>query len=72
MNKRLNDAVALISELPDEKQEAAAALLLDFLSVDGEAIELTPEQIAEVERRLDDDDIASDEEVKTFFERMKK
>jgi hypothetical protein len=72
MNKRLNDAVALISELADEKQEAAAALLLDFLSADGEAIELTPEQVAEIERRLDADDIASDEEVKAFFERMKK
>ena len=72
MNKRLNDAVTLVSELPDEQQEAAATLHLDFLSAGGEEIALTPEQIAEIERRLDDDDIASDEETKAFFARMKK
>ena len=34
-------------------------------------IELTPEQLAEIERRLEEDEIATDEEVKAFFERMK-
>ena len=70
MNKQLSDAIARLSELPEERQQAAAALLLDFLDRDGD-FELTPEQIAEIERRLEDDDIATDEEVKAFFERMK-
>jgi hypothetical protein len=72
MNKRLNDAVVLISELPDERQEAAVALLLDFLGAEGEEIELTPEQIAEVEAALKEDDYATDEEVEAFFARLKK
>jgi hypothetical protein len=70
MNKQLSDAIARLSELPEERQQAAAALLFDFLDQDRD-VELTSEQIAEIERRLEDDDIATDEEVKAFFERMK-
>jgi hypothetical protein len=69
MNKQLSEAIARLNELPDERQEAAAALLLDFL--DRDDFELTPEQLAEIERRLEKDDIATDEEVKAFFGRMK-
>lgn len=70
MNKRLNEAITRVSKLPDEQQEAAAAVLLDFLE-HGD-VDLTPEQIAEIERRLDEDDIATDEEVEAFFKRLKK
>lgn len=70
MNKHLSDAIARIRDLPQERQQAAAALLLDFLNRD-EDVELTPEQIAEIERRLAEDYIATDEEVRTFFDRMK-
>ena len=70
MNKRLNEAITRVSKLPDEQQEAAAAVLLDFL--DHGDFDLTPEQIAEIERRLDEDDIATDEEVEAFFKRLKK
>jgi len=69
MNKQLSEALARLNELPDERQEAAAALLFEFL--DGDDFELTPEQLAEIERRLEKDDIATDEEVKAFFARMK-
>jgi hypothetical protein len=72
MNKRLNEAIARVSELPDERQEAAATLLLDFLDSDRTDYDLTPEQIAEIERRLDEGDIATDEEVEAFFARLKK
>jgi vacuolar-type H+-ATPase subunit H len=72
MNKQLSEAIARIRALPEERQQEAAALLQDFLSQESEEIELTPEQIAEIERRLDDDDIASDEEVKAFFDHFKK
>jgi hypothetical protein len=70
MNKRLDEAITRLRELPEERQQAAAVLLLDFLDHD-EDIELTAEQIAEIERRLADDDIATDEEVMAFFERLK-
>ena len=70
MNKRLSEALSRISELPEERQEAAADLLFDFVE-HPEAYELTPEQIAEVERRLEDDDYATAEEVEAFFARFK-
>jgi hypothetical protein len=71
MNKQLSEAIARVSELPEDRQEAAAVLLLDFLD-GGPDIELTPKQIAEIERRLEEDEVASDEEVKAFFDRIKK
>ena len=70
MNKQLSEAIARLNQLPEERQEAAAALLFDFLDRDDD-IELTPEQLAEIERRLEDEDIATDEEVKAFFDRMR-
>jgi hypothetical protein len=70
MNKQLSEARARLNQLPDERQEAAAALLFDFLDRD-DNFELTPEQLVEIERRLENDDVATDEEVKTFFDRMK-
>jgi hypothetical protein len=70
MNRQLSEAIARVSELPDDRQQAAAALLVDFLESDPEN-ELTSEQIAEIERRLAENDIATDEEVKAFFDQMK-
>ena len=69
MNKKLSEAIARVSELPEERQKAAAELLLEFL--DQEEIELTPEQIAQIEQALADDDIATDQEVEAFFARFK-
>jgi hypothetical protein len=71
MNKQLSEAIARVRELPEDRQQAVAVLLLDFLD-SGPDIELTPEQIAEIERRLEEDEVASDEEVKAFFDRVKK
>ena len=71
MNKQLSEVIARVSELPEDRQEAAAVLLLDFVD-GGPDIELTPEQIAEIERRLEEDEVASDEEVRAFFDRIKK
>ena len=70
MNRQLSEAIARVTELPDDRQQAAAALLLDFLERDPEN-ELTNEQIAEIERRLTENDVATDAEVKAFFDRMK-
>jgi hypothetical protein len=71
MIKQLDDAISRLRELPEERQQAAAVILLDFLDHDGDDIELSPEQIAEIERRLAEDDVATDEEVKDFFDRLK-
>jgi hypothetical protein len=69
MNKHLDEAIHRLRDLPEDRQQAAAALLLDFLDHDP-TDDLTPEQIAEIERRLAEDDIATEEEVTAFFHRM--
>lgn len=71
MNKRLEDAIARLKSQPDERQQEAAEILFDFLEQDDADLQLSPEQIAEIERRLEEDDVATDEEVKAFFERFK-
>jgi hypothetical protein len=70
MNKHLDEAIVRLRSLPEERQQAAASLLLDFLDRDQSEADLTPEQVAEIERRLEEDDTATDHEVKTFFERL--
>jgi hypothetical protein len=72
MNKHLDEAIARLKALPEERQQAAALLLLDFLNHDEEDIELSPEQIAEIERRLAEDDVATEDEVRRFFDRPKR
>ena len=73
MNKRLTDAIEQIKALPDEQQEQAASLLLDFLNGEAADADLTPEQWAEVEEALSDrEEYASEGEVKAFFARLLK
>jgi hypothetical protein len=70
MNKRLGEAVARVRELPEERQETAANLLFHFVE-HPQAYELTPEQLEELDRRLDSDEIASEEDVAAFFASLK-
>jgi hypothetical protein len=73
MNKQLNDAILKVQALPDERQDEAAALLLEFLDQQQSEVVLTPEQVAEIERRLSDDEpYATDEEVRSVFDRLTK
>lgn len=72
MNKRLDEAITRLRELPEDQQQAAADLLSSFLDGDGEEIELTPEQVSEIEAALADDKIATDEEVEAFFAQFRK
>jgi len=73
MNKRLDEALARVKALPDEEQGEIAEMLLDLLEQDGLDVRLTPEQIAEIERGLaDDEPYASDEEVRAVFQRLTK
>ena len=72
MNKRLSEALSRISELPEERQEQAAEILIDFLEHQDVNVELTPEQIEEVRQALrDDEPYATPEEVEAFFAKFK-
>jgi hypothetical protein len=71
MIKKLDEAIDRLRALPEERQQAATVLLLDFLDHD-EDFNLSPEQIAEIEAALADDDVATDEEVEAFFARFRK
>jgi hypothetical protein len=71
MNKRLDEVLTRVRSLPDEQQGEIAELLLDYLDQDD--VYLTPEQIAEIERGLSDDEpYASDAEVRAVFQRRTK
>jgi len=68
--KELDEVVARLDELSEERQQAAAVLLLDFLEGHDDIV-LTPDQIAEIERCLEDEDLATDDEVRAFFDRTR-
>jgi hypothetical protein len=71
MNKRLDEVLSRVRALPDEQQSEVAQLLIDFL--DQEDIYLTPEQIAEIERGLSDEEpYASEAEVRAVFQHATK
>jgi hypothetical protein len=73
MNKQLNDVIMRVQVLPDERQVEAAALLLEFLDQGQHDPDLRPEQIAEIERRLSDDEpYATDDEVRAVYHRLSK
>ena len=54
MTKLLTQAIAAIRALPSERQDEAAELLLNLVQDDPLRVRLSPEQVAEVERRLRD------------------
>lgn len=71
MNKRLEDALTRIRQLPDAEQSAAAELLFEFLDAQKRDVWLSPAQIAEIERRLfDRKPYATEQEVRATFDRL--
>jgi hypothetical protein len=73
MNQRLEEAIERVRALPDDRQQEAAFILLGFLDQQNPDLYLSPEQIAEIERRASDDGpYATDEEVRSVFERLTK
>ena len=73
MNKRLEEAVAQVKALPEKRQQEAAEVLFQFLDAQNSDLYLTPEQIAEIERAMSDQEpYATDDEVRSFFARMKR
>jgi hypothetical protein len=73
VNKPLDDAISKLRTLPEEQQHEAAQLLFEFLEFQRAEIHLAPEQVAEIERRLSDDEpYATDDEVREVFARLTK
>ena len=72
MNQQLEKAIERIKALPDDRQEEFAAMLFELLEIEqNPELYLSPEQIAEIERRaFDDGPYATDEEVRSVFARL--
>jgi hypothetical protein len=51
MTNLLVEAVKVLRELPDDRQEAAARAIIDYGANDDDA-QLSDEQVAEIERRI--------------------
>ncbi|HEX9903743.1 MAG TPA: hypothetical protein VGA77_02150 [Propylenella sp.] len=67
----LDEAVARVRLLPQDRQEEAAEILLAIAAHDPSKYQLSPEQRAEVRRRLaSPPDHASDAEVEETFDRL--
>jgi hypothetical protein len=69
MTKLLETAIAKLRKLPRARQDEAAELLLSMVEQDPETLHLSPEQVAEVERRLGKPaDSATHDAVRAFFQ----
>jgi hypothetical protein len=66
---RLKEVVARVTALPDAQQGEIAELPVDVLDQDSLDIQLTPEQVAEIEKALHEDEpYASDANVRAVFD----
>lgn len=73
MNKRLDEALVRVKALDPAQQQEAAEWLLEYLDAREAGITLTPEQLAELDRCLaDDEPFASEEEARAVFDRLTK
>ena len=51
MTKLVEEAVRVLRELPDERQETAARAIINY-GADDDSVQLSDEQVAEIERRI--------------------
>jgi hypothetical protein len=73
MSRRLDEAIVRLKALPDDRQNEIADLLIDVLDHEADDIILSPEQVAEIEQSLSNDEpYASEEEVRAVFDRLTK
>jgi predicted transcriptional regulator len=73
MTKMLKEAVEKLSQLPDERQDELARMLIDVAANDLSPYHLTDEERAAVEEGLaqaDRGEFASDEEVAAMWKRF--
>lgn len=73
MTKMMREAIAVLRDLPEERQEVIARAILDFSSNDDEIYHLTGDErrevragLAEIERG----EIASDRDVAVVYQRI--
>jgi predicted transcriptional regulator len=72
MTKLLTEVLRKVAELPEERQDDAAHVLLAMLENDASPYLLTDDQLQEVERSIADADagrFASDEEIAALLNR---
>lgn len=68
MTRLLERAISAIRTLPNQRQDEAAALLLDLVQDDPGSVRLGAQQAAEVERRLrEPGSYVTHEQVRAFF-----
>jgi predicted transcriptional regulator len=70
MTRLLEQAVATLSALPDDVQDELAAILLQMAGVEQPPIQLTPEEEAELDASLAEEErgeFATDEEVRAMW-----
>jgi hypothetical protein len=72
MNKRLDEALTKVKALSEDEQREAAEILFDYIEARQAGTWLSPEQIAEVETALKENDYATEEEAEAFFAKFKK
>jgi hypothetical protein len=53
MTKLLDEAVKVLRELPEDRQEAAARAIINY-GADDDEVQLSDEDVAEIERRMAD------------------
>jgi hypothetical protein len=71
MSDLLDEAVAKVRQLPPDRQQEAAELLLELAGQGPADYRLSEEQLAEVRRRLaGPPDYATDAEVQEVFDRL--
>jgi len=73
MTKMMKEAIAVLQELPEERQETIARAILDYASHDEGVYHLTDDERAEVREGLAEierGEIASDDEVRTVYTRI--
>jgi hypothetical protein len=52
MTNLLEEAVKVLRELPDDRQEAAARAIINYGADDDDAVQLSDDQVSEIERRI--------------------
>jgi hypothetical protein len=70
MTRLLQEAVAAMSALPDEVQDEAAHMFLQFAGIERSPIQLTPEaeaDLAEADLEIARGEFATDEEVRAMW-----
>jgi len=71
MTDLLQKAITEVRKLPSERQDVVAEMLLAFVAQESEEYGLSPEQVAEVQKRLAEPaDYATDDEVEATFARL--